>query len=99
MDVEKVKNEFSLGEDSVFRFKFKDLVIMCAFMTSLAIAWNTIDNRITRTEERYTDLLRQIENYDSQKAKEIEKQEKVIESLKNHVQELERLIYTGSSKR
>ena len=99
MDTEKIKNEFSIGEDSIFRFKFREVVVVCAFIASSAITWNTIDNRITRIEERYQEVYKRFESVESQHVRDMDKQEKITDSLKIHIQDLERLIYTGKNAR
>jgi hypothetical protein len=49
-------NTYRIGEDTQFKFKLKDIVIVVAFIVSIAISWNNSDTRMTRTEEKLSQL-------------------------------------------
>jgi hypothetical protein len=49
-------NTYKISEDTQFKFKLKDIVIVVAFIVSIAISWNNSDTRMTRTEEKVTQL-------------------------------------------
>jgi len=50
------ENVLKLDENTQFKFKVKDIIIIVAFIVSIAISWNNSDTRATRTEEQVKQL-------------------------------------------
>ena len=93
---------YRMDENTQFKFKLKDIIVVVAFIVSIAISWNNSDTKMTRNADQISSLKTEIATLrgdynESMKAREEQwrRQEDTNRGLVSQITDVERAMYSN----
>lgn len=90
---------YKLDEDTQFKFKLKDVIVVVAFIVSIAISWNNADTRMTRHEEKITNLQGAFSEFSKRTDDELRRREERYSQVIDKINAVERSTYANTRAR